>query len=159
MDGEYDSIIKISYNALKLRLTGNCAAGFGVCCTFLVDECGSTLYNNCTYIQNPTYPSTYSTTGSCAYSVSPLNSEICQLRLDLDNFDLTESTAGACTDAFDVTAGSSRDYFSLCGTNSGYHLYIETGRSTSTQTLTFTIATGGTWRIKVLQIECHSLSK
>ena len=91
--------------------------------------------------------------------MSPLNSEICQLRLDLDNFDLTESTAGACTDAFDVTAGSSRDYFSLCGTNSGYHLYIETGRSTSTQTLTFTIATGGTWRIKVLQIECHSLSK
>jgi len=138
---------------------GNCAAGFGVCCTFLVSDCGSTVDNNCTYIQNPSYPTTYSTTGSCAYSVSPLSSDICQLRLDLDNFDLTETTAGVCTDSFDVTVGSSRDYMSLCGTNSGEHIYVETGRSTSTQTLTFTIATGGTWRIKVQQIECHSISK
>ena len=120
---------------------GNCASGFGsssglficifkknvtlvfvgVCCVFLVTSCGSTVSNNCTYVQNPSYPSSYSTSGTCSYSVSPLNDEICQLRLDFDTLDLTESTAGACTDSFDTTTSSGRDYHSLCGTLSGQH--------------------------------------
>ena len=79
------------------------------------------MTNNCTYIQNPGYPSSYSTTGSCSYTVTPLSSDICQLRLDLDNFDIAEGTTGACTDSFGVTVGSSRDYKDLCGTLSGQH--------------------------------------
>jgi len=139
---------------------GNCAAGFGVCCTFTVSTCGSTISNNCSYIENPTYPTTYSTAGSCAYSVTPISSDICQLRLDLDNFDITDNVVGgACVDKFDVEVGSSRKYYTLCGTNTGYHIYLETGRDTSAQTLTFTIATGGTWRIKVSQIECYATYK
>ena len=101
---------------------GNCAAGFGVCCTFLANTCGSTVSQNCTYVQNPSYPSAYTTAGSCEYSVMPLNSDICQLRLDLDTFTLTDNVVGgACIDSFDVTVGSSRTYQTLCGTNSGYH--------------------------------------
>ena len=97
-------------------------SGFGVCCTFLVSTCGSTLDQNCTYIQNPSYPSSYSTSGTCEYAVTPLNSEICQIRLDMDAFDLTEtSTTGVCVDSFDVTVGSSRDYYTLCGTLTGQH--------------------------------------
>ena len=92
-----------------------------MCCVFLVTSCGSTVSNNCTYVQNPSYPSSYSTSGTCSYSVSPLNDEICQLRLDFDTLDLTESTAGACTDSFDTTTSSGRDYHSLCGTLSGQH--------------------------------------
>ena len=40
----------------------------------------------------------------------------------------------------------------------GYHIYLETGRSTSAQTLAFTIAstTGVTWKIRVSQIECFA---
>jgi hypothetical protein len=39
-------------------------------------------------------------------------------------------------------------------------VYIENGRSNATATtLAFTIATGGTWKIKVSQIECYSLAK
>ena len=59
---------------------GNCASGFGVCCTFLVSDCGSTVSNNCTYIQNPSYPASYTTAGACEYSVTPQSNEICQLR-------------------------------------------------------------------------------
>ena len=33
-------------------------------------------------------------------------------------------------------------------------VYVEQGRSTTATTLTFTIATGGTWKVKVTQIEC-----
>ena len=154
-----------------------------MCCVFLVTSCGSTVSNNCTYVQNPSYPSSYSTSGTCSYSVSPLNDEICQLRLDFDTLDLTESTAGACTDSFDTTTSSGRDYHSLCGTLSGQHgelrfslysatktdfgncslaVYLETARATSDQTLSFTIATTSTvaqWRVKVTQIECFSKYK
>ena len=138
---------------------GNCAAGFGVCCTFSVSTCGSTVSENCTYIKNPGYPSTYSTTGTCSYSVTPINTDICQLRLDLDNFDITEGTTGTCTDSFGVSVGSERVYKDLCGTLSGQHIYLETARKTASQTLSFTIATGGTWRMKVSQIECWNTNK
>merc|ERR1712107_413992 len=142
---------------------GNCAAGFGVCCTFLVSDCSSTVTQNCTYIQNPSYPSSYTTAGSCEYNVTPLSSDICQSRLDLDVFDTTDdSTAGTCTDTFAVTSGSSRLYPNLCGTLTGQHIYMETGRKTSDQVLTFTVATTSTvstWRIEVTQIECYSTSK
>jgi len=141
---------------------GNCASGFGVCCTFLVSTCGSTVSENCTYVQNPSYPSSYTTAGSCEYTVTPLSADICQLRLDFDNLDITETTAGACTDSFAVTSGSSRVYPTLCGTLTGQHMYMETARKTSDQKVSFTIATTSTvatWRIKISQIECFSIAK
>ena len=33
------------------KAEGNCASGFGVCCVFLEKECGTTINQNCTYIQ------------------------------------------------------------------------------------------------------------
>ena len=30
---------------------GNCAAGFGVCCLFLISDCDGTVTQNCTYVQ------------------------------------------------------------------------------------------------------------
>jgi len=144
---------------------GNCASGFGVCCTFTVTTCGSTVTNNCTYVQNPGYPSSYTTAGTCEYSVTPESSDICQLRLDFDNFDNTDDADGGCTiDNLKVTTGSGRVYTPMCGTNTGSHIYVETGRVTSGQKLAWTVqATGtsttSTWRVKVSQIECFSTSK
>jgi len=138
---------------------GNCAAGFGVCCTFTISTCGNGVSQNCTYITNPSYPSTYTTTGTCTHSVTPLNDDICQLRLDFDNFDITEATTGLCTDTFAITGQSGQNPHDLCGTLTGQHIYVENARSTSATTLTFTIATGGTWKIKVSQIECYSTSR
>jgi len=97
--------------------------------------------------------------------VKPLSSDICQLRLDFDNFDLTETVAtNQCNvDTFGVTVGSGRVYHNLCGTLTGQHIYLETGRKTTNQELTFTIAAAGstvaTWRVKVVQVECFSTSK
>ena len=102
-------------------------------------------------------------TTSCSYTVTPLSSDICQLRLDFDSFILAyTSTTGACIDTFSVTVGSSRTYPKLCGTNTGEHIYLETGRDTSAQTLTFSVtATTGsaTFKIKVSQIECYAAYK
>ena len=65
--------------------------GFGVCCLFFTSSCGSTINQNITYLQNPGYPSGYSTAAStqCEYiiqKVSPgwvwcyhlLNVSVCQ---------------------------------------------------------------------------------
>jgi hypothetical protein len=138
---------------------GNCAAGFGVCCTFTVSASGTSVDQNCTYLQNPSYPTTYTTAGTVTYSVSPCQDDICQMRLDFDNFDITETTAGVCTDSLTVTGPTGRNPMDLCGTLTGMHLYVEQGRSSTATTIAFTIVTGGTWKIKVSQIECSSLAR
>ena len=51
-----------------------------------------------------------------------LFSDICQLRLDFDNFDITESTtAGTCTDSFAMTGPSGQNPLNLCGTLTDFH--------------------------------------
>ena len=67
---------------------GNCAAGFGVCCLTQIQTCGTTVSDNCTYIQNPGYSSTYTTAGTCTYTVKQCSSNICRIRLDFDNFNI-----------------------------------------------------------------------
>jgi len=139
---------------------GNCASGFGVCCIYKFSSCSSSVTKNCTYIQNPSYSSSYTTSGSCAFTVTPPNTNICQLRLDFTKFVTTQATTGACTDSF-VAKGptNSNGLQNLCGTLTGQHLYLEQGRSATASTLTFTIATtttGATWNIKVSMIECSS---
>jgi len=140
---------------------GNCAAGFGACCTFTLSTCGTTVSQNITYIQNPSYPTGYTTTGTCTFSVTPLNTDICQLRLDFDNFDIVEDSTGICTDSLTIAGPTGRNPMDLCGTLTGLHVYVEQGRSTTSTTLTFTTAStsGITWLAKVTQIECSSLAR
>jgi len=145
---------------------GNCAAGFGICCTITKTTCGSVISENRTYIQNPKYPTAEGVSFSCTYTVNPVSSDICQLRLDFDFFDLTESTTtgstyGACLDSFTMTGPTGRNPMNLCGTLTGMHVYIEQGRSTTATTLKFATGTagGGSWKMKVSQIECHSLAR
>jgi len=138
---------------------GNCASGFGVCCTYRKSTCSDSITKNCTYIQNPSYSSVYTTSGSCAFTVTPLSTDICQLRLDFDKFYLGVSTAGACSDTFTVVGPSFSPGHTLCGTLTGQHLYVENARATTTTKLTFTIGTTtttATWNVKVSQIECSS---
>jgi hypothetical protein len=43
---------------------------FGVCCLFLVTSTSATISQNCTYLQNPSFPSAYSGTGALSYTIS-----------------------------------------------------------------------------------------
>ncbi len=107
---------------------GNCAAGykaiwfhltcnvnplvfrFGVCCFFSISLAG-TLRENCTYIRNPGFPAGSSESTSITYTVSKVSSEVCDLRLDFETFNIRgptgtdESVAAnlACRDTFVVT--------------------------------------------------------
>ena len=116
------------------------------------------MTQNTSYITNPSYSTPYTTAGACAFSVTPLSSNICQLRLDFTNFATGITAAsGVCSDSFAVSVGSNRPYPNICGTNTGEHIYLETGMSTSAQTLTFTLGAtpSATWKILVSQIPCN----
>ena len=57
------------------QFPGSCAQGFGACCTILVDDCTSSNFQkNLTYIVNPSYPSTYSSSSNtCKYTLSKVS--------------------------------------------------------------------------------------
>jgi len=161
---------------------GNCAAGFGVCCVFSVSASGSSVSQNCSYIVNPSYPSNYaptSTPTTLTYTINKSADDICRIRLDYDQFVLTspttpiaadKATSGQCaTDRFTMattdrtnvpttgTAGTEGQYPYLCGTNTGYHSYLDMScTSTDTATLSFVLgdATSNQWKIKVTQYSC-----
>eukprot|EP00093_Oithona_nana_P008337 08337.XXX_203625_201134_1 [CDS] Oithona nana genome sequencing. len=137
---------------------GNCAAGFGTCCQFTLDTCGSEARQNITYITNPNFPATYTDDEDCEFRINPVNTAICQLRLDFINFSLNK-VAGQCPDSLTLTnplfvAGG------LCGELAGEHLYVDTARSATALELVFnTNDAAGTWRIKVSQVECYNVAK
>merc|ERR1739844_97934 len=146
---------------------GNCASGFGVCCITKTSTCGGSVSQNCSYIENPSYPSAYSTTGSCSYTVSRCSTEICQVRLDFFKVVLQQptSTTGSCTNTYTtITPGATGVTAynrppALCGTLTDQHLYIDSGRTVTTiATIKFTLASASDnyWRIKVSQIPCWS---
>jgi hypothetical protein len=145
--------------------SGNCAAGFGVCCLFIVTATSTTISENCTYIQNPSFPSVYSDTTALTYTVNKCASNVCNVRLDFETFATagpaltTEITGGVCVDSFVVSGTSGLSSPVICGNNAGQHIYMEMGNtgSTDTATLAFTFSgtsTIRTWEIKATQIPC-----
>jgi len=140
---------------------GNCAAGFGVCCVISTSTCSSTISTNTTYIQNPGYPSSYTptTTGTCTYTVSKVSDDICQLRLDFQTMSglATSTTAGACSDSFAAAGQTGKNPPSICGTNTGYHMYTEFG-ATSTDTISLTLTYASTTTAKTFNILARQIS-
>jgi len=145
--------------------SGNCASGFGVCCYNKIEiAAGATadiIYNG-TYVQNPNFPTGSKLAGVYKYNVKPTNYEsICQIRIDLDTAVFASpTTAGACsTDHSVVTTTTFRPTTTICGTLTGQHLYIETGKAAAAATITIT-TTGTTttrmWKYRVRTIECDS---
>lgn len=145
---------------------GNCAAGFGQCCTFIVSSTsGGTIAQNCSYLQNNGYPSTItSATSAVTYTINPVITDICQLRFDVVNLKLDQTaTTGVCTDTLAFTSPSGISPPTLCGTSSGDHVYSEVGKSSTGTKVVVTIASASTttrsWKIKVTQIECYNPNK
>jgi len=154
---------------------GNCAAGFGVCCVFFYSASDSTITQNCSYITNPGYPSNYATAGTLSYTISKSQDDICRIRLDYDLFVLTTpatvttigqcttdrmtiATTGQTTTPTSATAGLYGAYPMLCGTQTGYHSYVDLS-STSTDSATLSFVLGDTtvnqYKVKVTQYSCN----
>merc|ERR1712141_810361 len=72
--------------------SGNCAAGFGVCCLFVYSSASTTISQNCSYIQNPNFPSAYASTSTIAWQINKCATNICTMRLDFETFTTTGPT-------------------------------------------------------------------
>ena len=62
-----------------------------------VSTCGGTISQNSTHIQNPGYPSGYTTSTTCSYTLSKSSSDICSFRLDFVAFVITATTTTSST--------------------------------------------------------------
>ena len=155
---------------------GTCAEGHGVCCLFFTTTCSSSVEQNTSYIQNPGYPSGYSTTASttCDYFIQKCEDSVCQVRLDFESLVMTDplrtSTAagpgaGTCvTDTLTMKTTSGDSFGPICGseTDSAQHIYLDVGTGGSDSvTLSFgtnvgtpTSTSDRFWSIRVMQIPC-----
>jgi len=149
-------------------VSGNCAAGFGVCCLFITSAAGGSVDQNCSYIQNPNFPNAYASAAAISYTINKCSSDVCTLRLDFETFTTagptTTSDVNAAVDTLQITTTPNQGTISaLAGENSGYHAYVEVGPDTgATATLAFTFGTSTlarTWDIKVTQLACSSTSR
>merc|ERR1719242_1219820 len=89
---------------------GGCASGFGVCCVFLYSSTSNTISYNDSYLQNPGFPSAFTSTGTTiSYTITKCSNNICWLWLDFEQNTIeapsatTEASGGACFDSFAVT--------------------------------------------------------
>jgi len=150
--------------------SGGCAAGFGTCCLFTVDECGGTARENCTYIRNEGFPDVLTgvpDTTACAFTIEKCSEEVCSLRLDFNAFNIqagtggsatAQDTTGACQDTFQVTLPNNEAAVipTICGQNNDQHMFVEIGGD-AMATLRFEfeeIAGMRQFEIKVTQYEC-----
>jgi len=158
--------------------SGNCAEGYGVCCTFSMN-CGGSFAENMTYFE-----STKGATGACNARVCKCASDICQMRLDFTTFviagpETTLTTLGKAlngalgagdpvspatrclSDQFSVTSPGGQGSPVICGTNTGQHMYIEA--SDSCNTLSFHLDDNNNanreFAIRVTQYSCDYMNK
>merc|ERR1712109_212849 len=115
-------------SAIDGTASGTCAEGYGVCCIVSL-SCGSSSKQNCTYMVQAA--TTAPTTNPCTYTICPMSSNICRIRLDFATFVIGGPTAGtftqdrgACnTDTF-TTSSSAGAVPIICGTNRAYDIKV-----------------------------------
>lgn len=138
--------------------TGSCASGFGVCCVFIITECGGEVTTNNAYIMSAATPAA---TGMCMFTINKCDSSICQYRFEFEDVELSAPASGECTN--DTILFSGFDAVSekvvpgiLCGSLTGQHL-IANVANTDPSKITFNIVSSSArWKIKVVQIACTS---
>ncbi|TRY60936.1 hypothetical protein TCAL_13390, partial [Tigriopus californicus] len=150
--------------------SGNCAAGFGVCCLFIVSGvCGGTQTIN--QVRDGVISNSFNVLTNCPNFIElHLHSDLCQIRLDFRTLSTFASNTGVCgtvADSVMVTSpfSSSSNGFppTVCGLLTGQHMYFETGTNgTSAGMLAIVKGSGPGGRkfdIKATYYTCDNLAK
>ncbi|GJQ88051.1 hypothetical protein Trydic_g12973 [Trypoxylus dichotomus] len=137
--------------------SGYCASNLGVCCLVILG-CGTSSSLNNTYFVNTGYPTAYSGSGSCTYTIKQCNPNICQVRIDFLTLSLAQPDAnGTCAyDSLNIVGGASQ-VPTICGENSGQHVYLdfyEGGDITISITTSSSVDFQRFWNIQVAQLDC-----
>merc|ERR1711884_308983 len=151
--------------------SGSCADGFGVCCSIVLTEGGSSSLNQTYMVQDA---STTVEEGTMMYTICPCSADVCRIRFDFTQFmlaapyvpddgagtgkgaDHAAATGDCLTDTFSISGPNSGTPV-ICGTNDGQHMIVDTD-GTSCLTVNFGIgAADGTsrnWDIMTTQYRC-----
>lgn len=155
--------------------SGQCADGFGVCCTVILANGATTSLNQSYIVQDA---STTLASGSMNYKVCPCNSEVCRIRFDFTSFNLagpatnpgtgtTGNTVGGAaiflgtaigdclTDTFSISSTQGGTPI-ICGDNNGQHMIVDTDGNNCAM-LNFGLGGGSasrSWDIMVTQYRC-----
>ncbi|KAF2351206.1 CUB domain [Trinorchestia longiramus] len=111
---------------------------------------------------NPNYPAAETgALGSCTLKISHVSENICQIRLDFSEFTLTQPNyEGVCDiDFLQIPEGPS--YIpTICGDNSGQHMYVTVSDGNCNTVINVdTAAVGSKWNINIKQIKCDSIER
>jgi len=151
--------------------SGSCADGFGVCCSIVLTEGGSSSLNQSYMVQDA---STTVAEGVMQYTICPCSTDVCRIRFDFTQFMLASpyvpdagagmgvkadeafATGDCLTDTFSISGPNSGTPI-ICGTNDGQHMIVDTD-GTSCLKVNFGIgAADGTsrnWDIMTTQYRC-----
>ncbi|KAF2350941.1 CUB domain [Trinorchestia longiramus] len=139
---------------------GPCAGGLiGSCCVF-EKKCDHNSNSYVTHFTNPRYPSPTTGTGECKLIVNPMHDNVCQFRLDFDEFNIVgpDESSDCVTDFLGVTGGTPVP--KLCGDLTGQHVYVNVKPASGPIELSMDTATTlvytRLWNIRVTQIPCGS---
>jgi len=81
----------------------------------------STSYNN-TVFTNEEYPANVLSVGNCDIEIHPTNDNICQIRLDFDDFEIPQpNNGGECDTSLMIATGGATYPPIICGYNTGQH--------------------------------------
>ncbi|GLG98492.1 Uncharacterized protein GBIM_05134 [Gryllus bimaculatus] len=141
----------------------SCDNGEGVCC--LVEKsCRNVTTHAMSYFVNPSYPNQDSGTSFCDFRIDVTNKNICQLRLDLEQFSLAapHRHMGICRNDRFIAMTSLPNGIGiseLCGENHGQHFYVpvDATYAGSTSVSLMIMTSGGKpyhWRIRITQVDC-----
>ncbi|RWS25426.1 uncharacterized protein B4U80_13081 [Leptotrombidium deliense] len=165
---------------------GNCGINRGGICCLFIYSCGNVSKNNLTYFTNPDWPLGFQEPFSCSLKVNKINNDICQLKLDFEDFRIVGPQVGEqpfryypsisqspnilgavnrhsnCKDDVFIVNHANRNFQIplICGVNTGQHMYIPVHHSNSDSIL-LTFLTGINqlqryWKIKITQLSCTS---
>lgn len=142
---------------------GTCAAGFGVCCVFK-RNCGEESCFNNTYFESPSYDDGYEDSGTCMVELQNVYEsdtksqaeEVKCLKLEFEDVDILGPVNGDCTNDTITISGAADGITipTICGMNSGQHMYVDVTGSDGPYKITVTTSTedyARKWRIRVVQ--------
>jgi len=162
-DGDFGSCYTTSEcTSLGGVTSGSCASGFGTCC-FLSKGCGTSTSVNNTY-----FVSSGADTSPCSFQVCKADSNICQIKLTFTTFDIPQPSTAVnaagqntisrtqCLDAQFSASTSGSSAQTLCGLNSGYHMYLDASDTCNSLDVTWRSAASRDWKIHTNQIPCDA---
>ncbi|XP_065369201.1 uncharacterized protein LOC135961603 [Calliphora vicina] len=132
---------------------GYCSS-FGVCCETNL-QCNSVSKLKRTIIKNPTNINA----NPCVYTIQPYSADVCQLLIQFQRFEIEPPVYDAANNILECGDNLSIGDFTLCGDNTGQHLYVpfNVANGVSEVSLTFNLPNrwpSSIWRLVVTQLEC-----